>query len=373
MNGRLDGRLVRSGVALLAMACLPASGASQTVRWETEINGSRVRIDSLASLNSPSLATSLELRGGALLARFGGSVTSFQDNGESLQGRAEVAGWFSPAGAGSPLRLEVGAGVGGSTHSQGFDTFVAQGDLRLYLQASRAGVWAGMTAATSENSFDASALGSTAPNVGAWVQAGPARLVVRYTDQRVDGERFPETSLAAVLSRGAVDFSAFAGYRSSPFDGVDADTWAGASAAVWVRSNLALLISGGRYAPDVVQGIPGGEFFSVGLRIAPQRRRALVPTAPLPLVLTPEAARRGVGFRVPEAVTVEVAGDWNGWQPVPLDRGPDGRWMLPAALEPGVYRFNLRVDGVTWIVPEEVPSVEDGFGGLVGLLLISEG
>jgi hypothetical protein len=68
---------------------------------------------------------------------------------------------------------------------------------------------------------------------------------------------------------------------------------------------------------------------------------------------------------------VEIAGDWNGWQPAPISRDGSGRWMVPAHLEPGVYRFNLRVDGARWIVPEGVAQIEDGFGDRVGLLIIS--
>ena len=72
------------------------------------------------------------------------------------------------------------------------------------------------------------------------------------------------------------------------------------------------------------------------------------------------------------AATVAVAGDWNGWEPAPLTRSPDGRWLLPRDLPAGVHRFNLLVDGERWIVPEGVPSVDDGFGGQVGLLVIAE-
>lgn len=362
---------VVAAVLIPAVAMAPSALAAQRVRWEAEVNNSRISYDTVSALNAPAVATSLELSGRNVLGRVAGSFTSFQGSGESVQGRADLIGWFSPGGPSGPLRLELGGGVGGSSHSDGFDTFVAQADVRLYLQGRAAGVWAGLGAATSENTFDAAAVSSTAPNAGAWVQAGPGRLVVRYTDQRVDGEHFPEMTLSAVLTRGPIDLTAFAGYRSSPFQNVDADAWGGASAAIWLRSNLALLISGGRYAPDVIQGIPGGDFLSVGVRFAPQRRRVLVPAAPLALVFSRDTARRGVGFQLPEADTVEVAGDWNGWEPIPLSRGPDGRWVLPADLEPGVYRFNLRVDGRDWIVPAEVPAIDDGFGGQVGLLLIS--
>ena len=361
-------------VPALAAILAPGVASSQELRWEMDLNGSRIQYDTLAAMNAPSLASSLEWRGRTLMARAGGSLTSFQNNGESLQGRAELVGWFSPAGASSPLRLEVGGAVGGSRHSGGFDTFVAQGDLRLHVQGTRAGAWAGVGMATSRNSFDTASLGSAAPNVGAWVRLGPARLIARYTDQRVGGERFPEASLATVYSRGALDLTAFAGYRQSPFSGVGDDTWAGASAALWRRSNRAVLVSGGTYAPDIVQGIPGGEFFSVGIRISPPRRRALVPLEPLPLAFTSEDTRSGgLGFRVEGASRVEVAGDWNGWQPVPLRQDGAGRWVIPADLAPGVYRFNLRIDGTTWVVPSEVPSVDDGFGGQVGILVISEG
>jgi hypothetical protein len=70
---------------------------------------------------------------------------------------------------------------------------------------------------------------------------------------------------------------------------------------------------------------------------------------------------------------VEIAGDWNDWQLEPLVRDASGDWPVPPGLGPGVYRFNLRVDGERWIVPEGVPEVEGGYGDRVGLLIISEG
>jgi hypothetical protein len=41
------------------------------------------------------------------------------------------------------------------------------------------------------------------------------------------------------------------------------------------------------------------------------------------------------------------------------------------ALPPGVYRFNLIVDGERWIVPEGVTAVDDGYGGKTCLLVVS--
>ena len=139
--------------------------------------------------------------------------------------------------------------------------------------------------------------------------------------------------------------------------------------------SAAVVVSGGQYATDVVQGLPGGDFVSIGFRLA--RRR--VPTVPrrfvVPFVYTTESAEgpAGVSFQLPEAARVEIAGDFNGWQPEPLRRDADGRWTFPVDLAPGVYRFNVRVDGGAWIVPPDFPEVDDGFGAKAGLLIVSDG
>ena len=39
-------------------------------------------------------------------------------------------------------------------------------------------------------------------------------------------------------------------------------------------------------------------------------------------------------------------------------------------LKPGLYHFNLLVDGTEWVVPNGVATVNDGLGGLVGVLVV---
>jgi hypothetical protein len=65
-----------------------------------------------------------------------------------------------------------------------------------------------------------------------------------------------------------------------------------------------------------------------------------------------------------------VAGDWTAWRPVPLEQALDGRWILRLQLAAGIYRFNLIVDGERWIVPAGFATVDDGFGGKAGVLVI---
>lgn len=360
---------------LFVLAWNPLALRAQSTQWRLDLNGSRLRYDTLEALNAPSAVTQLEWQGSKLLGRLGGSLTGFQDNGWSVQGRGDLAGWFSPVGVANPVRLELSGALGGSRHSSGFESYLGQGDARLHLMSGKMGAWLGMGMAVSENTFDSLPVQSVLPNLGAWVRIGAARLTVHYLDNRVEGYRYPEANGSAIYSRGPLDLTVFAGFRDSPLEGVESDSWAGGSLALWFRSDVAVLVSGGKYAPDLLQGIPGGDFFSVGLRLAPGRRRPPeVPSVPLPLMFTRESAREGeIAFTLLGAQTVQIAGDWNAWQPTPLSRDRQGRWVLPRDLPQGVHRFNLRVDGEEWVVPEGVPTLDDGFGGQVGILVISGG
>ncbi len=239
----------------------------------------------------------------------------------------------------------------------------------------RFGAWAGVGGVTAKNSLDTSAVSALVPSLGVWGQTGAVRATASYLHTFVEGEPFPEGKLVLTLSRGPLDLSAYGGFRLSPFEGVDGDeTWGGASAAIWLHDNAALIVSGGRYSSDVLQGLPGGDFVSIGFRLAARRERPVPRRVTAPIVYTAETVReRGIALSVPDAERVEIAGDFNGWTLEPLEQDSSGRWVLPTRLEPGVYRFNLRVDGERWIVPEGVPEVDDGFGDRVGLLIISEG
>lgn len=352
----------------------PPPTLAQAPRLEVDVNAMRIEYDTLAPLDAPSISGLTEWLRPSMYARLSGGVTGFENAGWSLQGRGNVAGWLAPLGLLHPVRLELAGTVGGSRHSRGFDSYVAQGDVRMHLRARTAGAWVGASLATARNSFDSAAVRGLVPAAGAWAQAGGLRGSLSILASRVDGETHPEANMALTYTRGPADVTLWAGLRRSPFEGAGLDEeWAGASAALWVSSHVAIVASGGRYSADVLQGLPGGSFVSVGLKLTPRRVRPIPPAASAPIVYTRETARAGeIGFRVEGAERVEVAGDWNAWVPEPLTRDGSGRWVIPGSLQPGVYRFNLRLDGSRWLVPEEVPSIDDGFGGRVGLLIVSE-
>jgi hypothetical protein len=157
---------------------------------------------------------------------------------------------------------------------------------------------------------------------------------------------------------------------------------------VWFAPQVALVTSGGNYPVDYAQGLPGGTFVTLGLRIATRRpgylpvtererlagsRNAaapLSPTAPS-LDLHPESGGR-VRFRIqaPGATRVELMGDFTDWQAVVLDRQGSSEWTATLTASPGLHRMNLRIDGGPWTVPAGIATVRDEFSGVVGIITV---
>jgi hypothetical protein len=81
-------------------------------------------------------------------------------------------------------------------------------------------------------------------------------------------------------------------------------------------------------------------------------------------------------FYSPEASSVALVGDFNEWgqKEVTLAEASDkGIWEFTMNLEPGVYHYNLLVDGERWVAnPKSSTLVPDGFGGYNSVLVVSE-
>jgi hypothetical protein len=76
----------------------------------------------------------------------------------------------------------------------------------------------------------------------------------------------------------------------------------------------------------------------------------------------------------PEARSVSVAGDFNGWNPAQtkLERSEGGMWTVTIALKPGRYQYMFVIDGKQWIAdPFAVDGAGDGFGSQNAVLDVS--
>ncbi len=140
------------------------------------------------------------------------------------------------------------------------------------------------------------------------------------------------------------------------------DALAGASISLGTRWTARL--AAGRSARDPLYGTRGTTNVTAG--VAWRIPLGVPEGASIPVVEMGEAADGGrrARFRVvaPDARSVELAGDFNGWNPEPMTRSSDA-WVLERVLSPGLQHFAFRVDGATWMVPDDAPGVaDDGWG-----------
>jgi hypothetical protein len=217
------------------------------------------------------------------------------------------------------------------------------------------------------------------------------------TPVQVGGLAFADTELWGGWGRGALELSASAGVRAGDL-GAGTRAWLNGGAALWLGRRYAVVAGAGAYPADLVQGVPGGRFGTLALRVRTRPRPSAVVAAPDVLAravarsrLRADAdadPRRGagaatardfaarpvgggwyrLGLHAPDARTVELMGDFTNWEPVPLERAANGRWELALPLGVGSHRFNVRLDGGPWTVPAGVATVGDDYGGVAGIL-----
>lgn len=150
------------------------------------------------------------------------------------------------------------------------------------------------------------------------------------------------------------------------------DPWGQARIEYGISPWTTLEAAAGRYPRDLI-GFTNGLFATMGMRLnlSPAARERLAPRRSPLIVSRWREGSVTVVLAYPMVVErLEIAGEWNGWTPVPLRREGANRWSIELQVEPGMYKYALLVDGETWTVPAGVPTVPDDFGGKVGLLIV---
>ncbi len=67
---------------------------------------------------------------------------------------------------------------------------------------------------------------------------------------------------------------------------------------------------------------------------------------------------------------VEVAGDFNDWEPTALEKGEDGVFRTTLPIAPGTYEYKFVIDG-TWVAdPDNPDTVPDPYGGQNSVLTV---
>lgn len=351
----------------MALLC-PAAADGQ--RWHVDYGATSIGYDTADHIVGASLVPQVEWSGNTLHTLVNANLTFFEGSTWTAQGWGDVSFLTRPVGWDRRLRIEAATSLGGSVHADGYSTGSTRGEVRAHLAGGTRGAWVGYAAGLGWTSSPRNVGLSLGPTVGAWLDRRSFTATVTWTPRRFEHHTFQEVDGRVVMSRGPVDAAAYAGWRGAPDTSRGPEGWAGATVAVWVAPRAAVVAAAGTYSSDLLQGLPRGRFASLAVRLSGGRPPVWARAWTGRAVHAPAGGTGDMRFRVPSATRVEVAGDWTGWKPVPLTRGPDGRWTLRLQLTPGVYRFNLIVDGGRWIVPEGVAAVDDGFGGKAGVLVI---
>jgi hypothetical protein len=346
-----------------------------------DATGAVVKYDGYLVSTAAAIAPSVGWRSArtALAAR--GTFLLFQSGHTSIQGLVTASTFSQPAG---PLRFEALAEVGASTYERYASFAHLLGGVRLHLLGRRWGVWAGpMAGDVSRGGGGEGAAGYAA---GWWARGSAGAVQITWTRITVIDTAFGDLRGHVEWRTGPLELTGSAGWRSTSRGGTSGG-YGEASAAWRIARWGSLIVAAGRYPSDPVTGSIGGRYVTGGLRLAPQTARADAARAhvaalmrrhgeepPVPVgatvALQPDGARSVLLVRAPGAHRVEVMGDFTAWLPVTLVAADTGTFRYPEALAPGLYRFNLRVDGRPWGVPQGAAVAVDEFGGTVGLLAV---
>jgi hypothetical protein len=351
------------------LAALPVGLHAQT-QASLGVGVGTVRYAGGSSFSAGTVAPAVQLLSPSFYLGGGGSLSMLKDGVWAGQGRTDLWAAFPPHRT-TGARVAVSANVAATTRSDGVAAGAGSVVAELMWTAGRGGaaIGAGPGAGVIEGER-----GVTAPRLRArgWWLTGPAQLSLSVEPTRFLGAWYTDVVGGAAVDRGRIVGSLWASARLSAAYG----SKGAASIALqyFVSPSVALEAAGGSYFADPFQGLPRAGFVSAGVRVhaAP---RPLVRAPALPERLAPLVAqRRGdsvvVRFRMEGARSVAIAGDWNAWQPAPLNGLGADVWEGAFVLGPGTYHFNLLVDGTEWVVPGGVAVVPDGMGGLVAVLTV---
>jgi 1,4-alpha-glucan branching enzyme len=76
-------------------------------------------------------------------------------------------------------------------------------------------------------------------------------------------------------------------------------------------------------------------------------------------------------FAAPEALSVEITGDFNDWQPAHMSRLLDGWWFIRLQLSHGYHQYRFVVDGEARLDPQASGAAYDEKNEQVSLVAVN--
>ena len=302
-----------------------------------------------------------------------GTISRFTSGNIAAQGTLSGSLFTRPKG---PLRGEVAGLLGGTSHQTVGSTSSALAHARLHWlnRLGGGGLWIG--AGAGQNRDPLGTRGIVQATGGGWLRRGPLSLSATLRPTRFDEGEYLEVEALARARGRRVELSLGGGTRSGAQVG-ERNAWGEVEGVLWLRRHFALVAGLASFPSDPTRGLLGGRSAAIAIRISTRSPPALAvrlgdatSTVPEFELWSLRSPLRLLRIRAPAAATVEVMGDFTDWAPVALARASDGVWELTLPIAPGAHLVNIRVDGGPWRVPGGVTSMEDDFGGVVGLIAV---
>jgi 1,4-alpha-glucan branching enzyme len=71
--------------------------------------------------------------------------------------------------------------------------------------------------------------------------------------------------------------------------------------------------------------------------------------AVLLLRATANAGEHEFRYKAPDAKSVELMGEWNGWKSIQMNKGDNGVWSVKVDLPTGTHGYKFLVNGTDWV------------------------
>jgi AMP-activated protein kinase-like protein len=367
----LTGKLAAVGAALALVTAAPLLSAQQV---RVRFGGVHAQYADTVTGAAGTLTSEFNWAGPKVQGTFDASFTQFTSGPWAVQGAGGVFGIrFLRSNFGVGLRAE---GDGGYLSDHIWSSSGLAGPVVAFVPGNW--VLSGGLSAGAVRRIDRASLLAFEGNATVRRDLGPWGLEAGASFTRAGPVHFADASIGAEVRVSTVTIGGLAGARSGD---LGSRPWYQGRASVELAPSASLEISAGTYPRDL-SGFIAGSYLSIGVWLGVGRQARAVSSSEVIrrlasgrssiTVESPEPGHQQVTFHVPGARSVAIAGEWNDWTPVALQRLDDGRWRANLALTQGAHRFSLVVDGQKWMVPPGVATLPDDMGGHVGLLIVDQ-
>ena len=378
----------RAAALVVLVAAFNAADAQSTREVRLEAGAAQVQQTGRSASDAAAILGASWREGSPLFAvLISGAATYSVDSLSAAQARAAAA-WRSRERSAWQTEGGMTAAAFGSAFLPRGGSF--SGFVRERVAVDAGGFWAG--GAFGGTSRDNLGSHSTALEIGAWLRSGSFDATASLGRMRsddvslleaagifpsADGVAYDLTDAAANLryEHGSFLLDASETLRHGARATVASQSALYLSATWAISPRFALTVGTGRQLADPVRGVPDVNVTSVALRVSLVPLHSVddesAPGAISSATLEPKSAGALLTIRViaDAATTVEVAGTFSDWKPVPLTRTSAG-WEAQIALQSGRHRVAVRINGGPWRAPGGTARVRDDFGGEAGLIVV---